>query len=111
VSRRLTVSSAGGNGPPVLVRTVEAAWPPGDRIPPPALGAALRAALRTLFAHQERSGALLGQFVELRTRPGAPRQPAAQLRPLDPVHTRTVAPFLPRPDVVADAVLRLVRAA
>jgi len=90
--------------PVPLVRTMKAAWPLIARLPPPALGAALRPALRTLFAHQERAGAFIDHFVDPWTRPGAPRQLAAHLRSLDSVFTQTVAPFLPRLDVPAEVV-------
>ncbi|MGY2130244.1 alpha/beta fold hydrolase [Blastococcus sp. SYSU DS0617] len=90
--------------PVPLVRAMKAAWPLVDRLPPSALGAALRPALRTLFAHQERSGPFIDHFVRPWTRPGAPRQLAAHLRSLDSVYTQTVAPFLSRLDVPAEVV-------
>ncbi|WP_138758993.1 alpha/beta fold hydrolase [Modestobacter altitudinis] len=90
--------------PVPLVRTMKAVWPLVDRLPPSALGAALRPALRTLFAHHERAGAFIDHFVYPWTRPGAPRQLAAHLRSLDSVYTQTVAPFLSRLDVPAEVV-------
>lgn len=92
--------------PVPLVRAMKAAWPLIDRLPPQALGAVLRPALRTLFARQERAGAFIDHFVGPWTRPGAPRQLAAHLRSLDSLYTQTIAPFLPRLDVPAEVVWR-----
>ncbi|WP_104525912.1 alpha/beta fold hydrolase [Blastococcus atacamensis] len=90
--------------PVPFIRAMKAAWPLVGQLPPAALGAGLRPALRTLFAHRERSGPFIDSFVQPWTRPGAPRQLAAHLRSLDSVYTQTVAPFLPRLDVPAEVV-------
>ncbi|MGY2067895.1 alpha/beta fold hydrolase [Blastococcus sp. SYSU DS0619] len=90
--------------PVPLVRAMKAAWPALQLLPPPALATALRPALRTLFAHQERAAPFLDRIVEPWSRPGGPAQLARHLRSLDSVYTQTVAPFLPRLDLPAEVV-------
>ena len=82
--------------PVPLVRVMKGTWPLLERMPPALVGAALRPALRTLFAHQDRAGAFIDRFVGPWLRPGGPRVLARHLRSLDSVYTQTVAPFLPR---------------
>ncbi len=90
--------------PVPLVRAMKAAWPVIDRLPPSAVAAALRPALRSLFAHQERAGRFIDDFVAPWAEPDGPRRLARHLRSLDSVYTQTVAPFLPRLDLPAEVV-------
>ncbi|WP_164700137.1 alpha/beta fold hydrolase [Modestobacter sp. KNN46-3] len=90
--------------PVPLVRAMKAGWPLVRQLPPAALGTALRPALRTLFAHQERAKPFLDRFVEPWERPDGPRLLSRHLRSLDSVYTQTVAPFLPRLTVPAEVV-------
>ncbi|MGY1828421.1 MULTISPECIES: alpha/beta fold hydrolase [unclassified Blastococcus] len=90
--------------PVPVVRALKATWPALRFLPPPALATALRPALRTLFAHQERAAPFVDRFVEPWSRPGGPEQLAAHLRSLDSVYTQTVAPFLPRLTMPAEIV-------
>jgi 2-hydroxymuconate-semialdehyde hydrolase len=90
--------------PVPLVRAMKVAWPVVERLPPPMLGAALRPALRSLFAHADRAAPFIDRFVEPWLRPGGPGLLARHLRSLDSVYTQTVAPFLPRLRMPAEVV-------
>ncbi|MGY1841838.1 MULTISPECIES: alpha/beta fold hydrolase [unclassified Modestobacter] len=90
--------------PVPLVRALKAAWPLVRQLPPPALATALRPALRTLFADQDRAGPFIDRFVAPWAHPGGPRLLARHLRSLDSVYTQTVAPFLPRLIMPAEVV-------
>ena len=90
--------------PVPLVRALKATWPALQLLPPMAVAAALRPALRTLFAHQDRAAPHIARMVEPWSRPGGPAQLARHLRSLDSVYTQTVAPFLSRLDLPAEVV-------
>ncbi|OMQ14662.1 hypothetical protein A7K94_0215005 [Modestobacter sp. VKM Ac-2676] len=90
--------------PVPLVRALKAVWPLVRQLPPPALATALRPALRTLFADQDRAAPFIDRFVAPWARPGGPRLLALHLRSLDSVYTQTVAPFLPRLTMPAEVV-------
>ena len=90
--------------PVPLVRAMKAGWPVLQHLPPAALTTALRPALRTLFAHQDRAAPFLDRFLRPWQRSGGPAQLARHLRSLDSVLTQTVAPFLPRLTMPAEVV-------
>ncbi|MGY1856990.1 alpha/beta fold hydrolase [Modestobacter sp. SYSU DS0290] len=90
--------------PVPLVRAMKAAWPLVRQLPPPAVATALRPALRTLFADQDRAAPFIDRFVAPWARPGGPHLLARHLRSLDSVYTQTVAPFLPRLTMPAEIV-------
>ena len=90
--------------PVPVVRAAKAVWPLLRVAPPRALAAALRPALRLLFAHQSRASGFIDRFVAPWTAPDGPRALATHLRSLDSVYTQTVAPFLPRLTVPVEVV-------